>query len=185
MTYLGLADIDAAYHSATEPSSWNTRAIGRVPPNGYLQGCFGQFEAEAWFSESGNRPSTMRMPGSRTILPRFCRRAGSTPPQISCTRKFGIAESTCIVASPPIGPFASMRRHGDAGDIGQARDLPQSRDAAHMVDIRLQNIDDAHLNQLAATVGGDQPLAGGNRRSGALRDLVPWPARSPAGRALR
>ena len=64
-----------------------------------------------------------------------------------------------------------MRRHRDPRHRRHLRYLPKPRDAAHVVDVGLQNIDHSHLDEFAAAVTGHQPLAGGDRRGGAARDL--------------
>src|SRR5216683_8069598 len=98
--------VDSFYHSATEPSSWKTLAIGFVPPNGYFAR-LASLNSKPSPSRlgSGKRPSAIRMAGnpnhSSQILSCL---DGVTPPQISWIRKFGMAESTCSVARPPIGP---------------------------------------------------------------------------------
>ena len=59
-------------------------------------------------------------------------------------------------------PFAGVRRHADAGSFGGSRDLPQRRNASHMRDVGLENIHDAQVDQLGVSIGGNQPLAGGD-----------------------
>jgi hypothetical protein len=43
----------------------------------------------------------------------------------------------------------------------KSADLPQTRDPSDVVDIGLQDVHNAHFDQLAAPVRGDQSLAGG------------------------
>jgi hypothetical protein len=59
---------------------------------------------------------------------------------------------------PADGALTGMWRHRDAGDASERCRLPQAGDATHMVNVGLQNINDTHLDQLAATVRSDQPF---------------------------
>src|SRR5271168_2894604 len=94
------------HKAATEPSSWKTNSIGLVPPNGYLLKADSlNSKPNPGFVGSGTRPSTIRIAGNPNHSAQiFSVSPGFTKLQISCTRKLGIAESTCNVARPPIGP---------------------------------------------------------------------------------
>ena len=63
-----------------------------------------------------------------------------------------------------------MGRHYDAGRLGHGGDFPQRGDAAYVVDVGLQNVHDSHFDEFAASVCGDEPLSGSNRRGGPLGD---------------
>src|SRR5437867_2832185 len=94
------------HHSATDPSCRKTRAIGFEPPKGYLLSDSSvRSNPSPGFSGNGYLPFTIRIAGnpnhSAQILSRGC---GTTFPQHSCTRKFGMAESRWTEASNPIGP---------------------------------------------------------------------------------
>ena len=73
------------HHSATEPSSWKTRAMGLVPPKGYLAKAFSFISnPRPGLSGSGKRPFTIRITGNPTHSSHtFSFIWGSTPLQIS------------------------------------------------------------------------------------------------------
>src|SRR5579859_670059 len=104
--FFNLRHTSPDHHSPTEPSSWKTRAIGFEPPKGYLlKEASLHSKPRPGLVGRGKRPFTMRIGGNpnhsahtRSLSP------GCTKLQISWIRKFGMAESTCRVARPPMGP---------------------------------------------------------------------------------
>ena len=63
-----------------------------------------------------------------------------------------MAASTCSVARPPMGPSQACGAIAIARGIGHGADFPERGDAADVVDVGLEDVDDAHLDQLAARV---------------------------------
>ena len=80
--------------------------MGFDPPKGYLlKEASLSSNPKPGFEGRGNRPLTMRIVGKPNHSAQiFSLSPGCTKLQISWIRKLGIAESTCSVASPPIGP---------------------------------------------------------------------------------
>ena len=176
-----------SYHSATEPSSWKTRAMGRVPPNGYLaSACSVRSNPNPGLSDNGNRPSTIRMAGnpshSSQTLSVGTRLDLSADLLHDEVRDRGVHMQSRQAADRAL---AGVRRHRDAGHRGHLRHLPKPRDPAHVIDVGLQNVDHSHLDELDGI--RSRPPVARRWRSGSWSGARSWPLprHFPAGTALR
>src|ERR1051326_2023161 len=65
--------------------------------------------------------------------------------------------------------LAGVRRHGNIGQGSHLPDLPQSGDAADVVNIGLQNVNDSHLNEFTGAVVSDETFSSGDGSGGSAR----------------
>ncbi len=127
--------------------------MGRVPANGYFARLASlSSNPRPGFCASGKRPSTIRMAGNPSHSSHTLSVApGWIWPQISCTTKFVIAEFTCNVANPPMGPSQAWgaMEIPDAAAICETFQSPVM--PPYVIDIGLENVDYAHLDQISRT----------------------------------
>src|SRR5579872_3799697 len=126
----------------------------------FRQAGFAQFEAES--GPLRERKTPVHHPHGRKaepLLPDLLFRSGSdtaTDLLDEKVRHRRIDVERCQAADRT---FTSMRRHGYRGEVRQGRHFPQSANTADMIDVGLQDIDDAEFNQFPATIRRDQAFA--------------------------
>src|SRR5947209_2522702 len=128
----------------TAPSSWNAITNGRVPWNGYR---FTDVDTQSRFRrQSVPAGGHAHCRESHQVFPDAILLAGLDEPADLLSQEIGTRGVHVQTGDSTNRSFAGMRRHTNSGRFRGGRDLPQRAYAAHMRDIRLQNIDDAHVD---------------------------------------